>query len=312
MKKILLYGAGKCGKSTAKLLMQNDIYIAGFLDSYKTDGETVECDEGIQYNIIPFNTIEKDKADYQVIITIANSEEATQVKKKLNDMEIVNVEDILNNDLHNRVENNRQYIAAYHNTEMEDYYKIAESADNLNIFWNSNSPFYELFSMLKLDNVIELACGHGRHVEKYKQNSGKITLVDILDKNIQYCKSRFSEDNNITYYVNNGHDLSELESDKYSALFSYDAMVHFEMFDIFDYLKETQRVLQSGGRALFHHSNNTENYTVTFSTGTEGRNYMSAQLFAHLVDRAGLKIIKQRIIDWNVPNLDCISLVEKI
>lgn len=312
MKKLLLYGAGKRGKRIAKLLMQKGISVVGFLDSYKTNG-VVECDDGTRYEIIPYSIIEKDKSDYQVIITIANPEEAIKVKKQLAGVEIINVEDILGGDLYNRVENNRQFIAVFHNTEMEDYYKEAESEDSLEVFWGKNSPFYELFSMLKLDNVIELACGHGRHVEWYKQKAGKITLVDILDKNIQYCKNRFSEDNNISYYVNNGHDLRELESDKYSALFSYDAMVHFEMLDVFDYLKETQRVLQSGGRALFHHSNNTEDYKVTFSTGTIGRNYMSAQLFAHLADRAGLNVIKQQIINWKTAkNLDCITLVEKI
>lgn len=311
MKKILLYGAGRRGKRIAKLLMQNGISVTGFLDSYKEG--IVECDDGTKYNIIPLSAIDEEKADYQVIITIFNTEEAMKVKKQLVGMKIVNVEDVLGDEVYNRTEKNRQYIAVFHDTEMEEYYEGAESEGGINIFWNKDSFFYEFFSALNLDNVIELACGRGRHVDQYKQKAGKITLVDILDKNIQYCKNRFSEDKNITYYVNNGHDLCELESNNYSALFSYDAMVHFEMLDVFDYLKETYRVLQPGGRALFHHSNNTEDYKTTFSTGTIGRNYMSAQLFAHLADRAGLNIVKQQIIDWNtVKNLDCITLVEKV
>lgn len=136
--------------------------------------------------------------------------------------------------------------------------------------------------------------------------------MDILDKNIAYCKARFQGCSKIQYYVNSGYDLKKLRSDTYSSIFSYDAMVHFEMMDIFEYLKETKRILRPGGRALFHHSNNTEDYRITFSTGTFGRNYMSGQIFAHLADRAELKLIDQRIINWaGREDLDCLSLVEK-
>lgn len=39
---------------------------------------------------------------------------------------------------------------------------------------------------------------------------------------------------------------------------------------------------------------------------------MSAQLFAYLEDRAGLKVVGQTIMDWeNVDGLDCLTLVEK-
>lgn len=311
MKKVLLYGAGKRGKKVAELLLQKGISIAGFLDSNKTDG-IIECGEGRKYNIVSLDYIEKEKSDYQIIITIASYDEALKVKNRLKGIEIVTVEDILADNKRNAIENNRWYIADYHETEMEDYYKEVESEDSIRIFWDKDSRFFKMFMMLDLANVIELACGHGRHVDQYKQNASEITLVDILDKNILYCRKRFSNETKIAYYVNNGHDLSELESNVYSAVFSYDAMVHFEMMDIFEYLRETQRVLKPGGRALFHHSNNTEDYKVTFSTGTSGRNYMSAQLFAYLANRAGLKVMKQQVIDWGeVSNLDCLTLVEK-
>ena len=89
-------------------------------------------------------------------------------------------------------------------------------------------------------------------------------------------------------------------------------MVHFEMMDIFQYLLETKRILRKGGKALFLHSNNTDSYNVTFSSGRHGRNYMSSQLFAHLVDRAGLKVLGQHVIDWTgEKELDYVSLVEK-
>ncbi len=39
---------------------------------------------------------------------------------------------------------------------------------------------------------------------------------------------------------------------------------------------------------------------------------MTAQLFAHLCNRAGLEIVDQKIIDWGRhKDLDCITLVRK-
>ena len=86
-----------------------------------------------------------------------------------------------------------------------------------------------------------------------------------------------------------------------------------EMLDIFQYLKETKRILVKGGKALFHHSNNTENYRITYSTGKHGRNYMSKDIFAHLADRAELKVLEQQVISWGgIEKLDCVTLAEKI
>lgn len=308
MKELLLYGAGRRGKKVADILGKKGVTIAGFLDSNKT-GE-IMVGEG-EYKIFSPDSINLN--DYRIMITIMDPQEVLNVKKRLGNAEIVTIEEALN--YHNSlgvVENSRNYIADYHKDNMEGYYEEAESEDSLDVFWNKDSEFYKMFSSLDLDCVIELACGRGRHVGQYIEKANKIVLVDIVEKNIAYCKERFSGEEKIEYYVNNGFDLSQLESNFYSALFTYDAMVHFEMLDIFGYLKETQRVLRPGGLALFHHSNNTADYRITFSTGAGGRNYMSAQLFAYLANRAGLKIVKQKVIDWSQKELDCLTLVEKV
>lgn len=203
-------------------------------------------------------------------------------------------------------------MAEYHIREMEDYYTDAENDASINIFWGQNSPFLSLFQELNVARVIELACGRGRHVPHYIESAENVALVDILAENIEYCRKRFKENRKIAYYKNNGYDLQDISSESYTAVFTYDAMVHFEMLDIFNYLKETRRVLENGGRALFHHSNNSSDYRVTFSSGTSGRNYMSKDLFAYLANRAGLKILEQRVIDWgDVKELDCLTLLEK-
>lgn len=136
-------------------------------------------------------------------------------------------------------------------------------------------------------------------------------LVDILSENIEYCKQRFGDKRNISYYCNNGFNLEELESNSYSALFTYDAMVHFELMDVYNYLQDIYRILEPGAYALFHHSNNTQDYRLSFENASHGRNYMSKDLFAYLAYRCGFEIINQKIINFVEPELDCISLIRK-
>ena len=208
---------------------------------------------------------------------------------------------------------NRRRCEYFHIDSMNRYFEEAESDASLDMFWNDKSPFYQMFKKLDLDEVIELACGRGRHVLKYANMSNHITLVDVLEKNIQYCKNRFSNIQNISYYKNNGVDLSNLNDNKYSSLFTYDAMVHFEMLDIYNYLKETYRVLKDEGMALFHHSNMALSYKQTFmeSGNPGGRNFMSKEIFGYLAYKAGFDILEQKVIDWSLPNMDCITLVQK-
>lgn len=305
----IIYGAGSKGRKIENMLFSNGIVIKGFYDSYKKG--QVECENGRTYSIV--SEAELLGEDVGVIVAVSPHSESTAVTERLkkNNITIISVEKLLKN-TGDVVADNRAYIAEYHVEAMDNYFESAEEESSLSIFWDKDSVFYQMFCELDLDNVVELACGRGRHVPRYIENAGRITLVDILDKNIEYCKERFREKKNIVYYKNDGYDLQDLQSGVYTSLFTYDAMVHFEMLDIFNYLKETERILVKGGKALFHHSNNTENYKITFSTAAHGRNYMSSDLFAYLVNRAGLRIVKQQVFDWRESKeLDCLTLVEK-
>ena len=177
----------------------------------------------------------------------------------------------------------RQYCSFIHDCRMDTYYE---------------------------DNGIGMSA---EEVEKYINQAGRITLVDMLENNIDFCKERFSDRNNISYYKNNGFSLADLKDSSYSALFTYDSMVHFEMPDIYRYLKETRRILRSGGRGLFHHSNLMIDPKQSFYNplNNGARTYMSKDLFAHLAYQVGLTVVEQQVIDWTIPKMDCITLVEK-
>ncbi len=182
----------------------------------------------------------------------------------------------------------------------------------MDVFWNEESVFYKFFRELNLQNVVELACGRGRHVPHYINKAGTVTLVDILEENMVICRERFKGIDSIKYYKNNGHNLEKLSSDSYTALFSYDSMVHFELMDVYEYLKDIHRVLGGGMRALLHHSNYSDDYKADFAHAPHARCFMSKDIFAYLSYRAGFEVIEQKVIDWyGMKELDCITLLEK-
>lgn len=305
--KIVLYGAGKRGRALyrfLKMLGEADI-IYGFCDR---EWEKISAIDNKKI----YSPMELKEDNIKYYITIADNVTKNDVIQKLgkeNCIEFMELADHLHID---RVEFERDYCAFMHIDNMDGYFEKAEKEEYLDVFWNLQSVFYKMFCRLDLTNVIELACGRGRHVPFYKEKAEVITLVDILQKNIDICKNRFYDVEKIKYYKNDGYDLSELGSNLYSALFSYDAMVHFELIDIYLYLQDIYRVLKPGGRAFLHHSNYSIDPKAAFGSTPHGRSFMSKECFAYLAYRAGFNILEQETIDWDgTLELDCLTLIEK-
>lgn len=306
--KIVLYGAGRRGRVCYKLLRAygygNVVY--GFCDK---NADTIK-----EYEDKKVWSVEdlQDMDDIRYCITIKDVEEKKKIRNELGGkrcMEFEEMPELIGID---KVKFNRDFCALIHDVNMNDYFEIVESEEKLAIFWDENSVFNKMFKELDTSNIIELACGRGRHVQKYLDKAGMITLVDILEKNIDICKERFGNIEKVKFYQNDGYDLEKLRENTYTSLFSYDAMVHFELLDIYEYLKDIYRVLKGGGRALLHHSNNHVDYKASFSNAVAGRSFMSKECFAYFANRAGFIVLEQKVIDWNgEKDLDCITLLEK-
>lgn len=305
---IIIYGAGLRGKNSyefIKKLNKKNIVVAFCDQKYNEiknidDKQVVSFEEACKYNV-PFMVSPTDKNTRMEIID----------KIEKSGHKWFNVDDISEVIGVDKVIFNREFCAFFHEDGMNGYFEAAEQKDSLDVFWGKKSMFVKMFNKLDLTSVIELACGRGRHVPEYAYKAKEVTLVDILEKNIEKCKERFKDYKNIRYYCNNGYNLEKLESNHYTALFCYDAMVHFEMMDIYEYLKDIHRVLAPGGMALIHHSNNTSDYKASFVNAPHGRSFMSKDIFAYLAYRCGFQIVEQREIDWEIENLDCISLICK-
>ncbi len=194
--------------------------------------------------------------------------------------------------------------------DQNQYYAQAEAW--VAIFWAEDSLFLAQFRKLNLTAVLELACGHGRHTGQILRLAGVITLVDINQSNIDACRARFEGEGHLRFICNAGNDLPGVADASQTAIFCYDAMVHFELMDVLDYLRECRRVLAPGGRALLHVSNNGENPEGHYQQNRHWRNFGNIDVVRHFADRVGLRVLSHQVFEWSgEPMLDGLVLLEK-
>ncbi|MCW2272991.1 methyltransferase domain-containing protein [Rhodoblastus acidophilus] len=194
----------------------------------------------------------------------------------------------------------------------EDYYRHAE--EWVNTCWDLESrfPFREMFNRLDSSVIVELACGRGRHSWQMRDWPNQKILVDLVPDNIAFCRKRFAGLTNFQFIVNNGIDLREIADGAVTAVFCYDAMVHFDHEIVYAYLREFKRILRPGGMALLHHSNYPHNPGGDYKGNPHWRCFMPAGLFRDYAIKTGLEVVEQRCFAWgDVADIDCLSLVAK-
>ncbi len=133
------------------MLYCHSIDVVGFCDSYKS-GKILLAYDGLMVEK-PILDIEKIRGKgYFVVILIADYGEVMQISKKLNEMEgvnLVSLEQMLYSEK-DVISANREYIAENHIDEMNEYFTVAEDKEHMDVFWKSDSLFYQLFSELNL------------------------------------------------------------------------------------------------------------------------------------------------------------------
>jgi len=195
------------------------------------------------------------------------------------------------------------------------YYQEAEAEGLIKIFWSEEGLFRPRFDQLDLTAIVDLACGHGRHTAQFAERAGRVTLVDVVQGNLDACQQRFLGRKNLRYVRNNGRDLKAIKSGSQTALFSYDAIVHFEFADVLAYLPEIYRVLAPGGRSLLHYSANDVEPAASYRDHPRWRNFGSHPTLLHFANRVGFNLLDQFTTNWppgnKEPAIDGVALLEK-
>ncbi len=183
---------------------------------------------------------------------------------------------------------------------------------SVEIFWGEKGKFRELFETLDRTVLLEIACGKGRHTMLAPEPYDRIFAIDTSIDAIRAARERAKDNPKIEFYFSeDGYSIPEPDN-RFTAAFSYDAMVHFEPITVAAYLKETARVLKPGARALFHHSVYAANPTGKFTESPHWRNYMTGELFAHFASRAGLRVLETHPFPWTGDvNTDALTLMLK-
>lgn len=200
-----------------------------------------------------------------------------------------------------------------------DYFELAEQS--LERHW----AYYiePVVGTRRYGLAIDLAIGWGRNTEKLRHICDKVVGIDINQECINYCAERFKDADNVSLVKTDGTELRSIEDNSVDLMYCFDAMVHFQPEVVDAYVKEFARVLKPGGFGFIHHSNWTKAIGGNFQEQPHWRNYMSSELFGYFVYREGLKMLEQRVINWDesIPNadkaagyveaLDCISCFTK-
>lgn len=177
-------------------------------------------------------------------------------------------------------------------------------------------PFLRPFDAIDHSHVLEIAVGHGRMTQLLLNAAERVTGVDVLQENIDFCAERFKGNDRLRLIKIDGATLKEIEDGSISFMFCFDSMVHFDSDVVRSYIREGRRVLKPGGYFFTHHSNNIRAPAGDFQHAPHARNFMSEPLFRHYAMKEGMEVAATKVIGWgtgakHVADLDCLSLLRK-
>lgn len=161
------------------------------------------------------------------------------------------------------------------NIEIIDYYdKIAENYDNSR-FNNTYGKYIDkqerliLDKLVKVQNknkVLDLGCGTGRFLNK--ANFG----IDASEKMIAFANKKYPNKN---LFVKNAA-CTEFESQKFDVVISFHLLMHLPKTEIIEIIKETHRILKTGGRLIFDIPSQKRRKLFNYkATSWHGANLMS-------------------------------------
>ncbi len=142
--------------------------------------------------------------------------------------------------------------------------------------------------------VLEIGAGAGRWSAVLVSVARELILTDISERAIAFCRARFVNEANVRFCVTDA-GLPEIGDGAVDFVWSFDVFVHIAPVDQEAYMREIARVMRPGGRGVIHHAGRV-------STSAGWRSAMTAELFAEIVRKAGMRVTDQ--FDRTVPGLE--------
>jgi ubiquinone/menaquinone biosynthesis C-methylase UbiE len=182
---------------------------------------------------------------------------------------------------------------------------------NTENLWNKH--LFDTLKEFRGKKILEIAPGYGRITQFLSILASELLVIDLNEECIKKTKEKMGH-HVLGYFVNDGKSLTNIRTNSQDLVFSYDSFVHMHANVIEEYIKESHRVLKSGGHGYIHHSCLSQGSENSFQNSA-GRSNMSPILFKELVEKYDMEIVSQEPIKFNPLNnwdgTDFISLFIK-
>jgi ubiquinone/menaquinone biosynthesis C-methylase UbiE len=128
-------------------------------------------------------------------------------------------------------------------------------------WWGGTSALWfggllpRIHAFVPTGTILEIAPGYGRWTQYLKELCEQLVVVDLAPNCIEHCRSRFADDTNIEYHVNDGRSLPMIADSSIDFVFTWDSLVHADADILNAYVGELKRILKPDGVAFIHHSN---------------------------------------------------------
>jgi 2-polyprenyl-3-methyl-5-hydroxy-6-metoxy-1,4-benzoquinol methylase len=112
-----------------------------------------------------------------------------------------------------------------------------------------------IHSFLPASTILEIAPGFGRWTRFLKQHCDRLIGVDLSEKCVSACRERFADSPKVSFILNDGRSLRDVEDESVDLAISLDSLVHAEADAVSAYVDQLGKKLRVGGHAVLHHSN---------------------------------------------------------
>ena len=125
-------------------------------------------------------------------------------------------------------------------------------------FWKKNNDIFflktsHIFNFSKKNIVLDIGCGNGDFTNKVINKVDKIYCVDTSQEYVNICKTRFSNNKNVTVLKlgNNYTDLSFIKDIKFSIIIANSVVQYYRsQNEIIDLVKSVQKISAENARFL--------------------------------------------------------------
>jgi ubiquinone/menaquinone biosynthesis C-methylase UbiE len=178
-----------------------------------------------------------------------------------------------------------------------EYYRVAE--DQLEEQWNE--IIWPAIRDFDFGTTLELSPGAGRNTEKLSKLASQLIVVDYNQDALNRTQARLGTNQGkceISYHKNNGSDLPMVPDESVTAVYCWDAAVHFDKDVMVSYIGEFARALKPGGSGFVHHSTLGDRAHKNIKRNPDWRSNVSKELVADACQASCLTVTMQQAVPW--------------